>query len=77
MRCYKIIVTCDVCGIFRKLEIISHIFKQNQLEACLRISEEGPSIQNLMKNIEDFLQVHTTTQKREKHQKSKAHLYEQ
>ena len=51
MRCYKIIVTCDVCGIFRKLEIISHIFKQNQLEACLRISEEGPSIQNFNHDI--------------------------
>ena len=32
MRCYKIIVTCDVCRIFRKLEIISHIFKQKSLE---------------------------------------------
>ena len=38
-------------GIFRKLEIISHIFKQNQLEACLRISEEGPSIQNFNHDI--------------------------
>ena len=51
MRCYKIIVTSDLCGIFRKLEIISHIFKQNQLEACLRISEEGPSIQNFNHDI--------------------------
>ena len=41
MRCYKIIVTCDVCRILSKLEIISHIFKQKNLEnettmyACL------------------------------------------
>ena len=32
MRCYKIIVTRAVCRIFRKLEIISNIFKQKSLE---------------------------------------------
>ena len=32
MRCYKIIVTCDMCRIFKKLEIISHIFKQKNLQ---------------------------------------------
>ena len=32
MRCYKIIFTCGVCRILRKLEIISHIFNQKSLE---------------------------------------------
>ena len=32
MRCYKFIVTCSMCRIVRKLEIISHVFKQKRLE---------------------------------------------
>ena len=32
IRSYKIVITCDVYRIFRKLNIISHIFKQKSLD---------------------------------------------